>query len=139
MIQIYAIVAAVVLLVGGLAGWRINDAAFDRGEAHDRTGWIAAEAVASAAALKLANERDAATASATTAGTLAQSAVAALAQVKAGETRTYYEAHPAAVVACLNDDRVRAIAASDAAALAAAATARVVADPLHDHPAVVGQ
>lgn len=139
MIQIYGICAGVIMLALTLGGWLINDLAFDRGEAHDRTAWVASEAVAAAAALKTANERDAATASATTAGALAASAVAALAQVKAGETRTYYAANPAANVACLNPDRVRAVAASDAAALAAAIGTSSSAAALHDHPTIVGE
>lgn len=94
------------------------------GVATERAAWEKVAAKQAAAAAVVAAERDAAVRAADVAGSLARRSVEALAARGRDEVRSYYVQNPDANRVCLNPDRLRSIAESDAAAMDAARTAR---------------
>jgi hypothetical protein len=118
----YVIGAVIAALA--LCAWTINDRAYDRGVSHERGAWEKEATRLRAVAASEAAQRAQAVAGAETAAKAASVALDALAAETRKDADAYYQTRPAARRACLDPVRLRAIAAADRAALAAAGATR---------------
>jgi hypothetical protein len=116
-----ALVAAGALLT--LWAWHNGkvSAAYDRGVTTERAAWETEAARLRAVAAQEALQRLEAVNDANAAAISARVALDALALETRNAANAYYKANPTRNVPCLSDDRLRAIAAADAAASKAAA------------------
>jgi hypothetical protein len=109
--------AAGVLLAVGAYFW-----AYSNGKQAERAKWQAREIAAVAAAQAKSAAMQAQVDAAGVALSEQAAAIDRLAHVQKLNTRTFYVQNPAADVACLSADRLRAIADSDTAVTAASTT-----------------
>lgn len=98
--------------------------AYNNGKAAERVVWQKREAVAAAKALTKERELQAQVDAAAVALSERTGTVERIREKAQNITRTYYVENPASNVVCLGPERLRHVADSDAAAVAAAGTAR---------------
>jgi hypothetical protein len=106
-------------LGAGLALWAAYSWAHGRGVASERAKWQAASIAAEKAAVAKTEAMQAQVDIAGVALSEKQAQIDILAKVATAKTRVYYANNPAADVACLLPERVRAVAKADAAAASA--------------------
>jgi hypothetical protein len=127
-----AVIAFILAIVAGVH--RYGKTQYNHGVDDMAAKWAASEVKAAAVALTLAQERQSAVDRASVAEASAQRSVELLAARGRDTVKEYYRANPADNRDCLTADRLRAIAASDTAAYAAATPSGKRADTMRNPP-----